>query len=294
MTKKEQRIKKQVEKLRAKQERESIVNSYIGKIQDIIDQGYLDMTESLEEFNKELEQGTVQYMNIESRIKALLKEEIFDENQLEELLNIISEMEIRNNELYETITSRDLNSNKLLKHLPIIAEKVANIIQQSNEELAGNKNQTYIVSIITNRSFDIFRSYNSYIADTALESNEYIDMYIDTRENFLDFINKSKKELEKRIASYENGQQAEIIIEENIKYNQRLRVDYDDLTAFLKHKGFECNRQGSTTHAVWKNKETGLSVPLPNKSGTIPQGTTSKVLKQIGSSRNELANYLYA
>ena len=294
MTKKEQRIKKQAEKLRAKQERESIVNSYLGKIQDIIDQGYLDMTESLEEFNKELEQGTVQYMNIESRIKALLKEEIFDENQLEELLNIISEMEIRNNELYETITSRDLNSNKLLKHLPIIAEKVANIIQQSNEELAGNKNQTYIVSMITNRSFDIFRSYNSYIADTALESNEYIDMYIDARENFLDFIHESKKELEKRIASYENGQEAETIIKENIKYNQRLRVDYVELCDFLKHKGYECDRQGSTTHAVWKHAETGHSVPLPNKSGTIPQGTTSKVLKQIGSSRNELANYLYA
>lgn len=294
MTKKEQRIKKQAEKLRAKQERESIVNSYLGKIQDIIDQGYLNMTESLEEFNKELEQGTVQYMNIESRIKALLKEEIFDENQLEELLNIISEMEIRNNELYETITSRDLNSNKLLKHLPIIAEKVANIIQQSNEELAENKNQVYIVSMITNRSFDIFKSYNSYIADTALESNEYIDMYIDARENFLDFIQTSKEELEQRISGYEKEEQAEIIIKENIKYNQRLRVDYTELCDFLKHKGYECDRQGSTTHAVWKHTETGRSVPLPNKSGTIPQGTTSKVLKQIGSSRNELANYLYA
>ena len=294
MTKKEQRIKKQAEKLRAKQERESIVNSYLGKIQDIIDQGYLNMTESLEEFNKELEQGTVQYMNIESRIKALLKEEIFDENQLEELLNIISEMEIRNNELYETITSRDLNSNKLLKHLPIIAEKVANIIQKSNEELAENKNQVYIVSMITNRSFDVFKSYNSYIADTALESNEYIDMYIDARENFLDFIQTSKEELEQRISGYEKEEQAEIIIKENIKYNQRLRVDYTELCDFLKHKGYECDRQGSTTHAVWKHTETGRSVPLPNKSGTIPQGTTSKVLKQIGSSRNELANYLYA
>lgn len=294
MTKKEQRIKKQAEKLRAKQERESIVNSYLGKIQDIIDQGYLNMTESLEEFNKELEQGTVQYMNIESRIKALLKEEIFDENQLEELLNIISEMEIRNNELYETITSRDLNSNKLLKHLPIIAEKVANIIQQSNEELTENKNQVYIVSMITNRSFDVFKSYNSYIADTALESNEYIDMYIDARENFLDFIQTSKEELEQRISGYEKEEQAEIIIKENIKYNQRLRVDYAELCDFLKHKGYECDRQGSTTHAVWKHAETGRSVPLPNKSGTIPQGTTSKVLKQIGSSRNELANYLYA
>lgn len=294
MTKKEQRIKKQAEKLRAKQERESIVNSYLGKIQDIIDQGYLDITESLEDFNKQLELGAVKYMDIETQIKSLLKTEDFDENKLEELLDTISEMEKKNNELYDTITSRDLKTNKLLKHLPGMAEKVADIIQQSNDDLVGNKNQTYIVSMITNRSFDVFKSYNAYIADTALESNEYIDMYIDTRENFLDFINESKKELEKRIASYENGQEAETIIEENIKYNQRLRVDYTELCDFLKHKGYECDRQGSTTHAVWKHTETGHSVPLPNKSGTIPQGTTSKVLKQIGSSRNELANYLYA
>lgn len=294
MTKKEQRIKKQAEKLRAKQERESIVNSYLGKIQDIIDQGYLDITESLEDFNKQLELGAVKYMDIETQIKSLLKTEDFDENKLEELLDTISEMEKKNNELYDTITSRDLKTNKLLKHLPRMAEKVADIIQQSNDDLVGNKNQTYIVSMITNRSFDVFKSYNAYIADTALESNEYIDMYIDTRENFLDFINESRKELENRILSYENGQQAEIIIEENIKYNQRLRVDYTELCDFLKHKGYECDRQGSTTHAVWKHTETGHSVPLPNKSGTIPQGTTSKVLKQIGSSRNELANYLYA
>lgn len=294
MTKKEQRIKKQAEKLRAKQERESIVNSYLGKIQDIIDQGYLDITESLEDFNKQLELGAVKYMDIETQIKSLLKTEDFDENKLEELLDTISEMEKKNNELYDTITSRDLKTNKLLKHLPGMAEKVADIIQQSNDDLVGNKNQAYIVSMITNRSFDVFKSYNAYIADTALESNEYIDMYIDTRENFLDFINESRKELENRILSYENGQQAEIIIEENIKYNQRLRVDYSELCNFLRHKGYECDRQGSTTHAVWKHTETGHSVPLPNKSGTIPQGTTSKVLKQIGSSRNELANYLYA
>lgn len=294
MTKKEQRIKKQAEKLRAKQERESIVNSYLGKIQDIIDQGYLDITESLEDFNKQLELGAVKYMDIETQIKSLLKTEDFDENKLEELLDTISEMEKKNNELYDTITSRDLKTNKLLKHLPGMAEKVADIIQQSNDDLVGNKNQTYIVSMITNRSFDVFKSYNAYIADTALESNEYIDMYIDTRENFLDFINESRKELENRILSYENVQQAETIIEENIKYNQRLRVDYTELCDFLKHKGYECDRQGSTTHAVWKHTETGHSVPLPNKSGTIPQGTTSKVLKQIGSSRNELANYLYA
>ena len=67
-----------------------------------------------------------------------------------------------------------------------------------------------------------------------------------------------------------------------------------DVEKFLKYKGFECNRQGNTTHAVWKNPTTGKSVPVPNKSGTMCQGTTSKVLKQIGSNRQELADFLYA
>lgn len=293
MTRKEQKIKKQAEKLRAKKEREDIVNSYLKKIQDIIEQGYLDMSESLEKFNKELEQSALQYVNTKTQIKTLLKSESFDMDKLDELLNTISEMEKKNDEFYETIVSRDLNKNKLLKHLPIIAEKVADVIRQSNDDLNGIKNQVYVVSMITNRSLNMFKNYNGYISDTALESNDYIDMYIDTRENFLDFIDSMSKKESKTI-NYENIQEAEIIIKENIKYNQRLRVEYSELCDFLKYKGYECDRQGSTTHAVWKHLETGHSVPLPNKSGTIPQGTASKILKQIGSNRSELASYLYA
>lgn len=286
---------KQIAKAKAKLERENIISEYLKQIQDIIDQGYLDITESLEMFNKELEQSSVQYMNIETQIRTLLKAEDFDEIKINELLSQISQMEERNDDLYHTITSRDIKTNKLLMHLPDIAEKVANVIQLADNNLTNHKNKVYIVSLITNRSFDVFKSYNNYIANTALESNEYIDMYIDARENFLDFIEESKEELERRISVHEKElNSSEVIIEENIKYNQRLRVDYSELCNFLKYKGYECDRQGSTTHAVWKHIETGHSVPLPNKSGTIPQGTASKVLRQIGSNRNELAQYLYA
>ena len=285
---------RQLKKLESKKEREEKTKMYLDEIQKIIDREYINLSIVLEDFNEDLEQGALKYSSIINQINTLLNEGFMDFNLLDTVMKEISEMESRNDELYELITSRDLKKNKILKHIPSIAEQVSDVVLKAETELKGHKNQAYICSMVLNRSFDVFREYNSFIIDTALESNDYIDMYIDARENFLDFIEKCKQEIAIRMASLEDHNHSEVIIEENIKYNQRLRVDYSDLTKFLKHKGYECNRQGSTTHAVWKHKETGHSVPLPNKSGTIPQGTTSKVLKQIGSNRNELAQYLYA
>jgi predicted RNA binding protein YcfA (HicA-like mRNA interferase family) len=285
---------KQIKKLQSKKEREELTKIYLDEIQSIVDREYINLSIVLEDFNKELEEGSLKYSYIINQINTLLNEGYMDFNLLETVMIEISEMENRNDELYTLITSRDLKQNKILRHIPSIAEQVSEVVLKAETELKGHKNQAYICSMVLNRSFDVFKSYNNYIIDTALESNDYIDMYIDSRENFLDFIEKCKKDIATKMENLDDSKHSEVIIEENIKYNQRLRVEYSDLTKFLKHKGYECNRQGSTTHAVWKHKETGHSVPLPNKSGTIPQGTTSKVLKQIGSSRNELAQYLYA
>ena len=285
---------KQIKKLQSKKEREELTKIYLDEIQSIVDREYINLSIVLEDFNKELEEGSLKYSYIINQINTLLNEGYMDFNLLETVMIEISEMENRNDELYTLITSRDLKQNKILRHIPSIAEQVSEVVLKAETELKGHKNQAYICSMVLNRSFDVFKSYNNYIIDSALESNDYIDMYIDSRENFLDFIEKCKKDIAVKMESLDDSKHSEVIIEENIKYNQRLRVEYSDLTKFLKHKGYECNRQGSTTHAVWKHKETGHSVPQPNKSGTIPQGTTSKVLKQIGSSRNELAQYLYA
>ena len=61
---------------------------------------------------------------------------------------------------------------------------------------------------------------------------------------------------------------------------------------FLNHIGYVETRRSNSTHIVFKNTK-GVSVPVPNKKGTLCQGTVSKILKQTGSSREELAQFLY-
>lgn len=83
-----------------------------------------------------------------------------------------------------------------------------------------------------------------------------------------------------------NSQQADF------KYRDKLRVKYKDMKKFMIYKGFKETRYASSTHVMYKNNE-GLSVPVPNKKGTMAQGTVSKILKQINSNRIELAQFLY-
>ena len=288
MTKKKDLKERQKIKKQQKREKEAIVEKYINRIKEVIEDGYLEMMNDLDKFNQELMKNTLEYSDLENTIMKIFKEEI-DTDFVSEVNKRVEYIEAENEEIYKTITSRDVNSNKLLTQLPIMAENVSNVIKEAYNDLKNNKNRIYITSMITNRSFNVFKYYNSVIIDVALESNEYIDAYIDARESFVDFVEKCKIEVNKITMQEEIKQ-----LEGTVKYKQRLRVDYCDIEKFLKYKGYECNRQGNTTHAVWKNKLTGKSIPVPNKSGTIPQGTASKILKQIESNRQELAEFLYA
>ena len=281
--KEKQRIKK-----KQKEERELIVEKYISEIKEVIEEGYFEMMRQLDEFNQELMSYAIEYSSLQNKIIQGFKENL-EADIILEINDKVIEMEKKNEEIYQTITSRNIHENKLLSQLPVMADETSIIIKKAYDELVGNKNRTYIVSMITNRSFTVFKHYNSVIIDIALESNEYIDAYVDARENFVDFIEECQKTIKETKIKEEIKQ-----IDETVKYKQRLRVEYSDLEKFLKYKGYECNRQGNTTHAVWKNTKTGKSMPLPNKSGTIPQGTTSKILKQMGSNRQELAEFLYA
>lgn len=81
-------------------------------------------------------------------------------------------------------------------------------------------------------------------------------------------------------------------MDEKFKYNQRLRVTFKDLKGFMESKGYYVYRQKNSTHTIFKN-EAGKTIPIPYKHGTICQGTVSKILKQMGEDRSELARYLY-
>ena len=79
---------------------------------------------------------------------------------------------------------------------------------------------------------------------------------------------------------------------DNIKTNNRIRIKYKDIRKFLNHIGYVETRHSNSTHIIFKNNK-GISVPVPNKKGTLCQGTVSKILKQTGSSREKLAQFLY-
>lgn len=79
---------------------------------------------------------------------------------------------------------------------------------------------------------------------------------------------------------------------ENKKIHGRIRCNYKQLDKFLKFKGYEPIRQGSSTHVIYKSNETGKSIPVPKVKGTIPQGTIARMMTEINSSTKELSNHL--
>lgn len=313
MKKREELKQKQNEKKKAKIERERIVKKYLEEIDKELNNKYIEMLLGLEELNKDLEKASVEYFNIINKLNIFLNESLIEmenhnnsseiSDELIEMANDVYEdiqrIEEKNKIFYNTISVKDRNAYKIINCLPEMADQVSNIINQLAEELKDDKNQAYIISMLKNRSLDLFTKHNKHVIEMTKESKVYVDVYMDAREQYIDFVNQSKeiiykKEDELLIALNKITSDIDNNNNKQNKHKERLRIEYSQLESFLKYKGFEPVRQNSTTHAIWRCKKTGISTPIPNKSGTIPQGTTSKILKQIGSNRNELAEFLYA
>lgn len=293
MTKKKLLKEKQRLKKEAKAQREEIIKYYMSKIQNVLDDGCIEINQAIEDFNAKLVKATSEYDNLKKDLILFIKDDNKNIDALEEITQKAIAFENSNTELYLTIASRKISENKILQLLKEISDRVGDVIKEAKNSLDGQKNDFYILSIIINRCYAQFDNYNEYINDIALESNCYIDAYINTRQEFVEYITELKNNAELTLQN-EETEKAIKEIDSNIKYKERLRVSYYELESFLIFKGYVPNRQNSTTHAIWKHKETGASVTVPNKSRTVPQGTVSRILRQIGSSRQELAQYLYS
>lgn len=280
-----QRIKqKQLAKKQAKAEKERIITNYMVKIEELLDNRYLELHQAIETFKEDLVNGSVVYDTLKIEIMNAIQQD--DADMFEQIADKAINLE-KDNKLLKTITSHDDPDHPIFGLLKQIAKDVTSILEGAMSDLNDNPNCYYITSLLMNRCENKLQEYNAYIIDIGLESNTYIDIYIESRESFIDYITQIKDDAyEKLTAKCQESV-------ETIKYKERLRVNYYELENFLTHKGYECVRQTSTTHAIWKNKESGLSIPVPNKSGTVPQGTVSKILRLINSNRQELAQYLY-
>ena len=76
------------------------------------------------------------------------------------------------------------------------------------------------------------------------------------------------------------------------KIHGRIRCDYKKIDKFLKYKGYEPVRHGSSTHVIYRSEITGKSIPVPKVKGTIPQGTIARMMTEIGSSSKELSDHM--
>lgn len=55
-----------------------------------------------------------------------------------------------------------------------------------------------------------------------------------------------------------------------------------EMVKFLKANGFEEVRQGSTSHKIFQNNETGRWTVVPMHHKDLPKGTEQAILKQAG------------
>lgn len=235
---------------------------------------FIDSAIKIEEYKQLL-------MNIAYKDESCI-EDYSDYAEVKELLGRIEDIRKDMNTKYISMFS-DKEDNSLFQIAEKAVDNIANIIKELGNEIKGKKNDKLILSLLLDRSKKMLEEYNTYIVQSILESNPYVDAYIETEESYYNFLLEMVGDKE------ENQDNA---IEEVKKYNDRLRVEYSDLSRFLTLKGYVCVRQNSTTHAIWRNEELGISVPLPNKSGTVPQGTVSKLLRIINSNRYELAEFI--
>ena len=286
MNNKERIKQKQLAKKQAKEEKEIIINGYMSKIKNILDDNYLETAVVIEKFKEDLINVSVAYDNIKREMMIIFNK-TGNVEDLEEVAQKAADLE-ENCRLYLTAYSKD--ENVIYKLLKATSDKVKKELEKAIKELQGKKNDNYLITLLINRCQKQLDAYNEYILDIALESDEYIETCLTARESFIDYVIEIKDKTDLILFEYN---EAINNLNNEIKYKERLRVNYHELESFLIYKEYKRVRQTSTTHAIWKHKETGNSIPLPNKSGTVPQGTVSKVLRLINSSRQELAQFVY-
>lgn len=264
--------------------KQQILDECIKNVTSCLDDVYAEVIENINDFNAELDKRTEEYLVLRRAInKAVEKKKSIDF-----ILSLIEEIE-QEDLIANKIKLRQAIVDDVAKSLPKSAKKIANSIQDARDRLSDYKDGDYLISLIEKKVYDNIKVYNQLTVSSLLNDNWHLDVYIGTRNDLVKYIETVMKEyVEVEIEQIEDKEVKQV------KFKQRLRVTYDELQKFAKHMGYEEIRQGNTTHKVWRHPVTGLSNPIPNKSGTVPQGTVSRILKQMELTRADLAEFLYS
>lgn len=291
LKKEEASLKKKI-KDEKKKTRQIIIDKHINICFEMIDESYNILLKEIEDFNLEL-------VSMSENIKN-------KSNELEKYISLDDTENIKKN-IKETFEISDKyfkrvsdyitpgGRNSITRPLVDASKKLNKYLNnlETTLTLSKNKNATYITSLVFTTAKKRSDEYCKMVCDDFYDNNEYFKALEYTYYDYEEIIKTYRRNLIKEKRLNDESEIENIPTPKEICCQGRLRITHTDMMDFAKAMGFEEDRQSSSTHRVFKNHETGVSVPIPAKKGKdMPQGTMSMLLKQMGFKRKDLAKFL--
>lgn len=294
LSKKELLKIKKAEKAAYEKERDNLIDKYYNEHLIVLDKYYMEVLSNIEEINKEVD-DECDFMELQlAQLYVLAQIENFE--KIEETLNILSD---RSQEFCKKICKRSLPGkiDTIVSPLLDAGKELNSYLNSLSIKLMAMKvkNYDFIVNKINYKIQEQSKKYTDIITEDFYFNNDKNKRYAAVMKEYSEFCQKYAEYLELEEEDLEQVTEFESNTEEISipRLKSRLRCTHADMKNFAKHMGYEEIRQTNSTHKIYRHRETGISMPIPEKGGkTLPQGTMSRILKQMGLKRSDLAVYL--
>lgn len=279
-------------KIRKKQEKQELIDKHTEICSKILEDSYDVLLNDIEKFNLELVSMSEEISNKTQELEKYIS--LDDIEKTKE--NIKTTFELSNT-FFKRITNYITpgGQDSITRPLHEASSKLNKYLNNLELTLtiARNKNAVFITASVFSRLQKKSDDYCRLVCDDFYSNNEYFKAFEDMYYNYEMVVKMYRRELIKQKRLEEELDIENLDIPKETCGKGRLRVTHADMINFAKAMGFEEDRQGNSTHRVFRNPETGVSVPIPAKKGKdMPQGTMSTLLKQMGYKRIDLAKFL--
>lgn len=286
-SKKKELQKRKQEKLKKRNETEQLIKENYEKCIKIVDDAYAKVLGNLEDANNKLLNMSNVLTQEKQKIQVAVKH-----GKKEEVEQLIEDGFEMTDEFIKDFIRLTLprKNNSVATPLAEAGNEACTFLDRLELDLSlmNNKNAIYITSAISNKLIAKSNEYSDLVCGDFYSNNPFISMFNEALNDYNEYVKSLEAILDVEIE--------EVEVEEKIykiSSNSRLRCTHTDMMNFAKAMGFEEIRQTNTTHRIWKHKESGLSLPIPAKGGkTLPQGTMSRILNQMGLKRQDLVEFL--
>lgn len=290
-TKKERlKLRKEEKKLR-KEETATLIKKHTIICLKYLDDAYQEVIENLNNANNQL----LEMSNYLTHEKLKLQKAVKLKN-LELIEELADNSAIITEKFIMEFTKLIIPAKKdsIAEPLSRAGDEASRYLNELIIELENSKckNAHYVVQLVMNKVKAKASEYANFICKEFYAENVYMTMFGEALKEYTEYLQSIKDlhiEEDYEITEIEiNNEKVKSVVSRS-----RLRCTHTDMMNFAKANNYEEIRQTNTTHRIWKNKETGISLPIPAKGGkTLPQGTMSRMLRQMNLTRKDLAEFL--